>query len=309
MIILSDKRCKQATWMWPLGAGLISAYLTITRPQYIAVLPVVVLWLIFQRRDASVSERVVRMSTYAMAAAIPVLCLVIFNYMLLGKPLLSTTIGHNITQHTLPFIESASKADSLGVIPEMIKLRDAHWDYAQKLGDNRAFIPRPHIEGTRRDSSDYYLQLSMKAIKNNPVMYLHSAYNAWLRFWRVSLLYDSTYVRSLLLDSIVSHIWIVQKLFWLLLNVLFIISALLMTFSLIRCRTIGWYECVIVMILAVSVLQALVEYGDNSRYAIPVQPAVGFIALYSICVADKSRTTIACTLQWFRSRGTTESEA
>lgn len=309
-IIIVDA-CKQWRFAWgcPLCVGLITAYLTITRPQYIALIPVIALWLIFCTYGLTRPKRASRFVAYTIAASMPVLLLVMFNYSLLGKPLLSTTVGHNITQHTLPFIESASKVDRLGVIPEMIELRDAYWQYAQDLGDNRAFIPRPHIDGTGKDSSDYYLQLSIEAIKHNPDKYLLSAANAWLRFWRVSLLYDATYVHSHALDTVVSRIWVLQKLVWLALNVLFIISAVLMAHSIVRYRTIGWYECITVMILAVSVLQALVEYGDNSRYAIPVQPVIGVIAVYSIFVADRSRTTIASTLRWFRWRFTTASEA
>jgi len=289
-------------WICPLGAGLFTAYLAITRPQYIALIPVMALWIIFHTSESRGQRTGPRFFAYALSAGMPVLFLLIFNYLLLGKPLLSTTIGHNITQHTLPFIESASKADSLGVIPEMIELRDAYWQMTQELGDNRAFIPRPHIEGTKRDVSDYYMKLSIEAIKNHPVKYLLSVLQAWMRFWRVSLLYDATYVRSCMLDRVVGYVWVTQKMVWFAMNALFLISAVLMVHSLVRHGTIGWYEIVIVMILAVSVLQALVEYGDNSRYAIPVQPTVGFIAVYSICVVDRKRTTIASTFQWFRWR-------
>lgn len=309
IIVADNYRQWRIAWSAPFWAGLFTAYLTITRPQYIALIPVIALWLIFHKYESSRHMRAARLCAYIFAAGTPVFLLLMFNYALLGKPLLSTTIGHNITQHTLPFIDSASKADLLNVIPEMIELREAYWQYAQDLGDNRAFIPRPHIDGTRKDSSDYYLQLSIEAIKHNPDKYLVSVANAWLRFWRVSLLYDSSYVRSHVLDTVVNRLWLIQKLAWLTLNLSFLMSVVLMVNSIVRCRTIDWYECITVMILAVSVLQALVEYGDNSRYAIPCQPVIGFIAVYSIFVVDKSRTTIASILRWFRWRFTTESEA
>ena len=309
VVILDTFKQRRVTWIYPFCAGVITAYLVITRPQYIALIPVMALWLILQKYVSNQQAIAYRLFAYLFAACTPVIALVIFNYALLGKPLLSTTIGYNITQHTLPFIESAGNADRLGIIPEMIELRDSYWQYAQDLGDNRAFIPRPHIDGTRKDSSDYYMQLSIEAIKNHPFKYIVSVANAWMRFWRVSLLYDADYVRSQVLDTAVSRIWLIQKLAWLTLNIAFILSAALMIPSIFRYRTISWYECITVMILAVSVLQALVEYGDNSRYAIPVQPAVGFIAVYSIFIADRKRTTIASTLRWFRSRKTSESEA
>ena len=278
-----------------LALGLLLGILTLVRPQYIVMIPVLALYMYF-RNDSKRINRFSNLACLLTASCIPVIALLSFNYFHLGKPMLSATIGFNITNHTLPFIESGKSADTLDIIPEMVKLRDEHWDYAQSLDDNRAFIPRPKIPGTAVERSTYYLQLSKEAIKKEPLKYLSSVATAWSRFWRVSLFYDVDNARHHALDKFVRLVWPFQKMLWLFLNLVFLISAALVARNIFLRKSIGWYECTIVLVLAVSVLQALVEFGDNSRYAIPLQPTIGLIALYSLSKVDTNRVTIASVL-------------
>jgi len=309
LLFAEDTTSHPIRWPHSLAMGLLMGFLIVIRPQFIAMIPVVTFYMAFRWYTFKQPIWRFTLPAFLVSACIPVIMLLGFNTAHLGKPMLSTTIGFNISQHTLPFIESAKRVDTMGIIPETVRLRDEYWDFAQSLDDNRAFIPRPEIAGTKVEQSDYLVRLSKEAIKNNPLKYLQSATSAWMRFWRVSLLYDADNTRCSALDKYAMFMWPIYKLLWLFLNLLFLISSGLAVITVLKRREIGWYECSIALILAVSILQALVEYGDNSRYAIPLEPSVGMIAVYSLFARDNNRITIASTLRRFRWRSTSESEA
>jgi hypothetical protein len=266
-LILACASSRVSPLVWAL-CGLSVAALTLTRPPRAFLLSLVL---------------------FLGCSLPPVVALLSFNKTHLGKATLSTTLSFNLTQHTLPFIEAAKAVDETHLIPEIVRLRDKHWEHAQALDDNRAFIPRPDPYPL----PDAYLRLSLEAIRRKPFLYLSSVWKAWLRFWRVSLMYDSAFLRSPRIAALVPWIWKFQKSLWLVANLLFVLNLPFVALNLFKRHCVGWVEFLSLSILAVSFLQALVEYGDNSRYAIPMQPFIALMALYSLTVADSSRFTLA----------------
>lgn len=256
--------------------GGLTAALVLTRPQYIAIIPVLAIEPLFRQGNPGFIRRLaLRSLPFLMAAMFPILALVAFNKVHTGKAILSSTLPFNLSQHTLPFIEAAASSDPLHLVPEIIRLRNQYWQRAQELDDNRAFIPRPGLN-SNSDYSPYYLHLSFTAICKHPFLYIGSVAKAWSRFWRVSLLFEPDYSHNSHLDRFVSRLWPTQKVIWISVNCAFLLICLGTLGTAIRQRQIGTPGIIMLMILAVSILQALVEYGDNSRYAIPVQPAVAF---------------------------------
>ncbi|MBP5787694.1 MAG: hypothetical protein J6Y19_07760 [Kiritimatiellae bacterium] len=260
------------------GLGLLVGVLVLTRPQYIAVIPVLAFAFLFSR---PLSQRLLRLAVFLPFASAPVLALITFNATHVGKPILSSTLPFNLSQHTLPFIESAEPDDPRHLVPEIVRLRDQYWPLAQSLDDNRAFIPRPPMEPAS-DDADYLLHLSLSAIRHRPGAYCISVFNAWLRFWRVSFLYDSDCLHVPGLDRWIRLLWTPLKLIWLAIEFFFLATLLALPFKWVKQRSIGPVEMVSLLILSVSVLQALVEYGDNSRYAIPMLPAMSFVVFHSL---------------------------
>ena len=257
--------------------GCLTAALVLTRPQYIAIIPVLAIVPLLRRKTKGIVRQFAcRSFPFLLAVMFPILALVAFNKNHTGKAILSSTLPFNLSQHTLPFIEAAASSDPLHLVPEIVRLRDQYWQRAQELDDNRAFIPRPGLNPDSEYSS-YYLRLSLTAIGNHPFLYLASAAKAWLRFWRVSLLYDTDYSNDARLDGLVGRLWPVQKTLWLSINCTFLFFFPFLVLKFIGRNHIGVEGVISLMILAVSVLQAFVEYGDNSRYAIPIQPALAFV--------------------------------
>jgi len=230
-----------------------------------------------------------------LAALVPIFGLMLFNKAHVGRFTLSTTGDYNLIHHTIPFIEAAQKADTGNYIPMLVRVREEAADIVQQTGGNRSFIKIPLVDVIPAKA---YHDLSMEAIKQRPDRYLASVLDAWTRFWRVALVYDPDNSRSPALVGAVRWLWPLQKGFWLGCNLLFLTSACLVPFTIFKKRTVGWFEFASIAIVAVSVLQALVEYADNSRFAIPMQPFIALVALYSVTVVDSTRFTLASLVQF-----------
>ena len=288
-LVFSFAHSRSSYWAWAF-CGLSVAALTLTRPQYVSLIPSIALCLCLRIiLSHSNWKSMLALLLFLACSLPPVLLLLSFNKSNLGKATLSTTLSFNLSQHTLPFIEAAERVDETHLIPEIVRLRDQNWEQAQALDDNRAFIPRPDPYPL----PDVYTRLSLEAIRREPLLYLSSVCRAWVRFWRVSLLYDSSFLRSPLFSSMVPWFWRLQKCIWLVANMLFVVNLPLVALTIFKRRYLGWLEFLSLSILAVSILQALVEYGDNSRYAVPMEPAIALVALYSSTVANSCRFTLA----------------
>lgn len=271
--------------------GLTVAVLTLTRPQYIALIPAMVFAAILaglfscHRRPG-----LLRLVLFMTTALAPVFGLMAFNKALVGRFTLSTTGDYNLIHHTIPFIEAAEKVDTGNYIPLLVRVREEASEIVVQTGGNRSFIKIPLVDVIPAEA---YHDLSVEAIKRCPGRYLVSVLDSWTRFWRIALVYDPDNARSSALVSAVRCSWPLQKAVWLLCNLLFLASACLVPLTLFKRRTVGWFEIAAIAIVAVSVLQALVEYADNSRFAIPMQPFIALMSLYSITVVDSSRFTLA----------------
>lgn len=291
--MILDFSCK-TRWAWPFSllGGLSVALLTLTRPQYIALIPAVVFVLLLIRLLVRPSPSVwARLAVFLVSSNLPIVALLVFNQIHIGRFTLSTTSDYNLIHHTIPFIEAAERADPDHLyIPHLIKVREEAWDLVRASGDNRSFIKIPSVDVI---PAVVYHELSVEAIKQCPGKYLASVVNAWLRFWRVALIYDADYAHSEIIRQATPAVWRIQKVLWLFCNAVFLSSALLVPFTIFVKRKLGWFECVTIAIIAVSVLQALVEYADNSRFAIPMEPIIALMALYSLTIVSPERLTLA----------------
>lgn len=301
-------RGPRATILFSAALGCLTAVLVLTRPQYIAIIPVLAIAAVFRQENMGFVRRFAfRSLPFLLAAMLPILALVAFNKIHTGKAILSATLPFNLSQHTLPFIEASGSSDPLHLVPEIVRLRDQYWQLAQELDDNRAFIPRPGLDSASAYSA-YYLHLSFVAIGKHPFLYLGSVAKAWSRFWRVSLLYDADYSRNTRLDKCVGKLWPLQKVVWLFVNCAFLLICPVTFWTAIRQRQIGAVGTILLMILAVSILQALVEYGDNSRYAIPVQPAVAFVVFWTLSNWRRFRARLGKADSYARGKGNVRRE-
>lgn len=283
-------------WSFPLLGGVLVAVLTLTRPCFIVLIPSVVLVLLLTKLLVRPSPPVfLRLAVFLAAALLPILAWMAFNKSQIGRFTLSTTSDYNLIQHTIPFIESASQADPENrYIPILVQAREESAELVRITDGNRSLMSIPGIDVIPPKA---YQALSMEAIKQHPGKYLFSVGKSWLRFWRVSLIYDSDYAHSPAIRHLCPLVWPIQKGLWLICDFLFLLSVALVPFTIFLRRKVGWFECLAISILAVSVLQALLTYADNARFVIPMKPLIALMVFYSITVVDPNRFTLASVVR------------
>lgn len=118
-------------------------------------------------------------------------------------------------------------------------------------------------------------------IINNPKEYLAQVFRSWTHFWNHNQYFKASneYTEQLFLTFKI--IWKGQKLILILANFLFFPLSLLSIFISFRNRNFFSYtNLIIAIVYASSILQAMVTYGENSRFAFPTFfLVVGFVAI------------------------------
>jgi hypothetical protein len=142
------------------------------------------------------------------------------------------------------------------------------------------FLAREELQSTTGLSdvelSREFAKLSVGLFLDNPGLYLRSVGKAWFSFWAVPNYWNLENFRTPALARAVESVWQVEK--WLLRigYLAFVIIALpTLWIAWVRKRGVdrGWHWTAVLVgiVLSASLLQALLEYGENPRYAIPTQ--------------------------------------
>ena len=116
-----------------------------------------------------------------------------------------------------------------------------------------------------------------------------SVADAWLSFWVVPNYWDLNNLKVTVLVDGLKAIWKGQQILYRLFNLLFCISAVVLLGQLIIRRRKNLQQTLVPMLLTTiilgnSVVQALIEYGENGRYSIPTQPLV--VAAVILAIAE-----------------------
>ena len=112
LLLLSYQRIRDngRVWPWLLGVGLVAAFATLTRPQFI-FLPLLIATLIgyasHTRAGARAWRSAGRVGLVFLASIVPILGWCWFNYAKVGYFTLSTQTGIFLMEHSLAFIELA----------------------------------------------------------------------------------------------------------------------------------------------------------------------------------------------------------
>lgn len=261
-------------------AGVVLAFAALVRPLYFVLGPVGALG-----AALLLGPRRWRIALSLLAPVVTVyLGLSAFNYAKVGYFGGTTHLGLHLFNHTIGFAESAS--DRYAEVREIaIRQRDAHRDELLVNDDNRAFTRGyATAEMQERFGLDAValcklLQgFSFDAILRNPVAYGWSVAITWLRFWRVPLVMYPEPFRSRAVERVYAALWWPVKLWWLGLNIAFLLLGPPILLRLRRPDPVAVSLATLwLMVIAASVVQALIEYSDNSRYWVPTAPLVAVV--------------------------------
>jgi len=202
-----------------------------------------------------------------------------FNYFRHDYFTLSTFMGINLTNHTIAFVESVAQRHR-ETADILIRYREQK---IQRTGRHAMAVweALPELQAatgqSRTQISKQLASLSVRLILRHPLGYAQSVLHAWKDFWMVPILWAPDKLESVSVRRALVAIWEMEK--WLLriLNASFLVLVFLAVVRLPRRARKAWnlqLTTVAAVILGSSLLQALVEYGENPRYAVTVEPLV-----------------------------------
>jgi 4-amino-4-deoxy-L-arabinose transferase-like glycosyltransferase len=273
-----------------VALGTVVALAGLTRPLFLFAIPLYLLILLLPRRRP---QRVRLALSFLFPVIILVFgwCAVVWRATGSFKP--TTLLGYNLTQHSGGFFELVPDDDA--------RLRDIYLRHraarVAKIGSHTHTIwsARPEMLKTTGlgpgELSDELTRISIALFVAHPRLYLESVRRAWLRFWDSKLmLRDEFFHYPQSLPALLSA-WRTQK-------------TLLQNLKKMLLPGLVWYlVCavagrrrraaevplfVLALIGSASLVQALVELGENARYAIPFQPLIIFVVVGLIW--DAART-------------------
>jgi hypothetical protein len=260
------------SWNYAL-LGIAAALAGMTRPMFLFLGPIYFCFMLARGRMRS---------ALALVLA-PTLVLAIgwsaFNQHTIGYFGVTTTTGFNLSNHSGAFMELAPSRYSQ--IAD-IYLRYRAWQIPRMGSQTMTiWLAEDEIKRTTGLStaqlSKQLTRMSLEMFAHHPLLYLESGSRAWVRFWGFHF-YDFIGAYKDSAGSIGYALLLVLGSFQLAINIAFLIVAL---FALARWMlgriSFDFDLGIIAIVLAGSVVQAFLEYGENVRYLAPLVPLTIYI--------------------------------
>jgi hypothetical protein len=269
------------------GVGLVAAAAGLTRPLLLLLGPIYGLYLLrgwwAQRR--SPGEMVTKLGLFLIAFSLPVLLWCGFNKVTVDYFGPTTLTGYNLTQHSGGFIElaPADYADLSAIYlrhrVELIAATGSHsmtiW---QAIPDMQAATGQSYSRLSRTLAA-----MSVALFARHPGLYLQSVFAAWLKFWDRVIYWLPLQVEPAGVRSLLGTAWWLQDKLWLMIYLGYGAVVCGQLLALLRRSPIPPFDLLLpAIVLLTSVAQALLEFGENGRYAIPFQPLILYTVLVQI---------------------------
>lgn len=206
------------------------------------------------------------------------------NYGMLSP---DTKTGFYLVQHTGNFFEFLPEEDAL--------IRDTYLRYREaqvaERGDQTNAIYAAIPELTRVtgmsifDLSRELQRLSLRLIRQHPGLYLRSVLQGWLDFWRAPVYWRPDLLSVPVPTRILDMLAFLGRLVAVAANAAFLGMTALAAFSPRRRRQMGVDRIAVAcagLVLFSSVVQTLVEHGDNPRFLVPLQMMVFYAVLRAL---------------------------
>ena len=148
--------------------------------------------------------------------------------------------------------------------------------------------------------SDELTKMSIWLFWHYPGLYLQSASRAYFNFWYLPDFvpyWDLTKVKYEFLSRFFSIYIFIELRIWIFLNLIFIFFSIYNIIQFIKKSNVQNLKTILLLdltILILSVLQALVQYGDNWRFELAVKPLIILTLVLNIVNlrSNKSKTRV-----------------
>jgi hypothetical protein len=259
------------------AAGLVRALFYVLAP-WLAIL---LLWGGEQTKD-----KLSRVAVFAIGPALLLggwLGFVFTQYEMLAP---TTMGGYHLVQHTGEYFELLP--DEHAVIRDTyLKYRDAR--VAERgVQTNAIWDAIPELSEVTGHSffalSAEMQRLSLQLIRQYPDLYLRNVINGWIDFWKAPAIWEPESLRSDDLAGVFAAWVILGRGLSLIANAAFLaLSLTVVALKRVRARVgaDSFFVATAGLVWIASIIQTLVDHGDNPRFLVPLQIVVIFVIVRS----------------------------
>jgi hypothetical protein len=196
---------------------------------------------------------------------------------------LSTVDGYHLMNHAGVFFEYAPD--------EYAALRDTFLQYRDAQiaetgsSSNTIWNAIPALEKASGlgffDLSRLLEKISVRLILDHPVLYLRNVLQGWIAFWKVPFHWTVNEGETPLQGMARRGAVLADRGALFLANLAFLCGSVLLVWKkarrLLKVDAFWWF--ILALVWLTSIIQTLLEYGDNPRYSVPVQTLVVLVVL------------------------------
>ena len=269
---------RRRAYMLALAVGISASLAALVRPLFFP-LPV---WLLIFVWFGPKGRNLRLAVSYAIAPALLLGAWLTWVYTTYDMFAPTTMGGYHLVQHTGEYFEFLPD--------EVAPLRDTYLEYrdaqiAERGTQTNAIwdaIPEmSEISGLSFFALSAELQrLSLQLILQHPNLYLANVAHGWVDFWKSPVFWDRAAVRSELVGGLFA-VWVaVGRLITLIANAAFLAGSALIVLSRRLRGRLGLDRYILLtggLIWIASIVQTLVDHGDNPRFLIPLQTLVFYV--------------------------------
>ncbi len=267
-----------------LAIGLTGGLATITRALFIFLPYWVALSLLILWRAAAPKTRWSAALAVGLSGLLIIGAWVNFIHQRFGLWSVTTMSGYHLVQHTGLFFEY--------VPDEYAAIRDTYIQYRQAritqtgAPGNAIWDAIPALQEVSGlgfiPLSNLLAKISIQLIREHPGLYLRSVIQGWLWFWKAPVYWSPAAVANPAVRGILSALVTIERGGMMAANVAFIFATLALIFKKVRqalkMDAFLWFAASTVWLT--SILQTLLDHGDNPRFLVPVQSLVVFLVLW-----------------------------
>lgn len=297
MVLWLQQPERRSIWLAG-GIGVASSFALITRPLFLFFPFWVLIFLLFERWNRNTLWRGL---SFILPVVLTIGSWVGFIRSRYGDWSLTTMTGYHLIQHTGGYFEYVPD-EYAGLRDTYLEFRERHIaDYGTQTNTIWDAIPAMQQASGQNfyDLSDTLAHISINLIIEHPMMYLKNVAQGWLLFWLAPVYWSPESLVIQFMASIIQPIIFIQRLLLILGNIIFVFTSILavvmhkrLHLSLNK-RLFLW--CWLGTIWIASILQTLLDHGDNPRFSVPLQSLIVLWVLWVVWSLLQERQFIALT--------------
>ena len=289
-IIKSNLFNHQASIKHYILLSLLFGWLYMIRPFFIYIPVGFALFFIVKQFKTDLKYSLIKS---LITLSVPLLSYVLwnnYNLKTIGHFTNTQYFGINLAQTATPFFEKAVTNDTL-IKTILVKHRDSLKQYnPDRIAMSVWFAHQELLDKTKLTEVELSHRLSLISkdlFKKHPELYLKQVGISWLLFWgnKSSFYWNNTKVKNSYFRLGIIATWLyLQRYLLLIINVFFIIFSFkkIYLFFKNKCTNYDVNLFIICIVLSASLAQALVAFGNNSRFCYPYFALIVYFVMLNL---------------------------